>query len=67
MQQKLITAATVCDRLGGVSRMTLWRWLRDPTIDLPTPVYIKHRRYWLEHEIEAYARRAMASRTEVAA
>jgi predicted DNA-binding transcriptional regulator AlpA len=42
---------TIC---GGVSDMTVWRWLHDPELDFPQPIYIRRRRYWHEAEILAW-------------
>lgn len=49
-----ITARTVCDLCGGVSDMTLHRWLKDPEKDFPRPVYIGNRRYWREADVVAW-------------
>lgn len=49
-----IQAAEVRIICGGVSDMTLWRWLNDPTLDFPRPIYIGRRRYWREAEILAW-------------
>lgn len=54
MEQKLIPAAAVRDGLGGISDMTLWRWLNDPALNFPQPVRIQKRRYWRESEIAAW-------------
>ncbi len=54
MTSKLITAATVRQALGGVSDMTLWRWLNDADLDFPRPTYIGKRRYFREAEISAW-------------
>lgn len=51
---KLMTAAAVRDALGGVSDMTVWRWLNDPTINFPRPIRIARRRYWRACEIAAW-------------
>ncbi|GAA6202477.1 hypothetical protein [Aquicoccus sp. SU-CL01552] len=48
---KRIAAAAVCDLCGGVSQMTLWRWLNDPVKEFPKPIYIGRRRYWREAAI----------------
>jgi len=42
--ESLITAQTLCDLAGGISRMTLWRWLRAGIV--PAPIVIRGRRYW---------------------
>lgn len=49
-----IPAAAVCNLCGGVSDMTLWRWLNDDALAFPRPVYIGRRRYWREAEILAW-------------
>lgn len=51
MEHKLISAAAVRDLCAGISDMTLWRWLNDPEMDFPKPVYIGKRRYWREAEL----------------
>ncbi|MFE3837904.1 helix-turn-helix transcriptional regulator [Pseudogemmobacter sonorensis] len=47
----LITAATVRALCGGVADMTLWRWLNDPRMSFPRPVYIGKRRYFRRDEV----------------
>jgi predicted DNA-binding transcriptional regulator AlpA len=37
-----------------VSAMTLWRWLRNPSLGFPKPTIINNRRYWLLAELEAW-------------
>ncbi|MAU53986.1 MAG: transcriptional regulator [Roseovarius sp.] len=51
MTSRLLTAAAVRDALGGVSDMTLWRWLNDPALSFPRPIYIARRRYWREADV----------------
>lgn len=51
---KRITARAVCEMCGGVSDMTIHRWLKDPEKDFPRPIYIGKRRYWREAEIVAW-------------
>lgn len=51
MEYKLISALAVRDLCGGVSDMTLWRWLNDPVMAFPRPTYIGTRRYFRETEI----------------
>ncbi len=46
-----ITATTVREMCGGVSDMTLWRWLGNDTLDFPRPIYIGNRRYWREADV----------------
>lgn len=48
---KRIQAAQVCELCGGVSTMSIWRWLNDPEMNFPKPIYIGRRRYWRETDI----------------
>ncbi len=49
-----IPAGTVQRMCGGVSAMTLHRWLHNPDLDFPRPQYIGRRRYWREADIVAW-------------
>lgn len=51
MEHKLTPAKPVRELCGGISDMTLWRWLNDPALNFPKPVYIQKRRFWRETEI----------------
>ncbi len=42
----LLTAAQTRARIGGVSAMCIWRWMRDPRVQFPAPVKINNRNYW---------------------
>jgi predicted DNA-binding transcriptional regulator AlpA len=42
----LLTSAQTRARIGGVSTMCLWRWMRDPRVMFPQPVRINNRNYW---------------------
>jgi predicted DNA-binding transcriptional regulator AlpA len=43
----LLTAQQVCTKLGGISQMTLWRWLASDVVQFPRPTLrINNRRYW---------------------
>lgn len=63
MTSKLLTAAAVRNALGGVSDMTLWRWLNDPALNFPKPIYIARRRYWREADVSEW----LDAQAEVAA
>ncbi|MCB5409446.1 helix-turn-helix transcriptional regulator [Pseudogemmobacter faecipullorum] len=54
MERKLISAATVRQLCGGISDMTLWRWLDDAALAFPKPVYIQRRRFWREADLMAW-------------
>jgi predicted DNA-binding transcriptional regulator AlpA len=49
-----ISAAAVRDICGGISDMSLWRWLNDPVLNFPKPIRIGKRRYWREAELAAW-------------
>ena len=63
MERKLIPAATVRELCGGISDMSLWRWLHDPELNFPKPIYIARRRYWREADMAAW----LDAQAEVAA
>lgn len=54
MERKLITAATVRELCGGVTDMTIWRWVQRSDLDFPKPLKIGRRNYWREAEILAW-------------
>jgi hypothetical protein len=41
-----LDARAVRRRYGGRSEMPLWRWIRDPDLEFPAPIYIQQYRYW---------------------
>lgn len=49
-----VPASRVRALCGGVSDMSLWRWLNEPSYDFPKPIYIGSRRYWREIEVLAW-------------
>ncbi|MGA0615570.1 helix-turn-helix transcriptional regulator [Paracoccus sp. KR1-242] len=53
MIAKHIDVPKFCASLG-ISRPTLERWLRDPDVKMPRPIRIGRKRYWPEHEINAF-------------
>lgn len=51
----LIPATEMRKRLlGGISDMTLHRWLHDESLNFPRPVYIARRRYWKIADVLAW-------------
>lgn len=54
LPSRRITSAVVRELCGGVSDMTLWRWLNDPELHFPKPIYIARRRYWREADVIAW-------------
>ena len=66
MTEKRIQAASVRELCGEVSDMTLWRWINDPGLAFPKPIYIARRRYWREADVIAWLE-SQATKTPVAA
>ena len=52
--ERYIGANAVRELCGGVSDMTLWRWLNDPALGFPRFVRIGTRRYWQRAEVLAW-------------
>jgi predicted DNA-binding transcriptional regulator AlpA len=42
----LLTSTQARARVGGVSTMCIWRWMRDPRVQFPPPLKINSRNYW---------------------
>jgi predicted DNA-binding transcriptional regulator AlpA len=61
----LLTSAQTRARIGGVSTMCVWRWMRDPRVQFPAPIKIgsSSRNYWRLGDL----RRWQAERTRKAA
>jgi hypothetical protein len=57
-----LSAAQVRRRYGGISAMTLHRWLHDPALDFCKPIYISARRYWKLSDLEEFERRRVGER-----
>jgi len=53
----LLTATQVRQRFGGISDMTLWRWLHDGAVGFPKPVVINRRRYFRVADVDAFQER----------
>ncbi|MCF8512686.1 MAG: transcriptional regulator [Rhodobacteraceae bacterium] len=54
MPPKHITAHQLREVLGGISDMTLWRWINDPAKRFPQPIKIGACRLWKADEVTAY-------------
>lgn len=53
---RFLTGPAVCQRYN-VSDMSIWRWLRDPTVNFPKPALIvRGRRYWAESDLVNWER-----------
>jgi len=42
----LLTSAQTRARVGNVSTICIWRWMRDPRVQFPRPVKINAQNYW---------------------
>jgi predicted DNA-binding transcriptional regulator AlpA len=51
-----LNAAQVRARYGGISDMSLWRWLRDEELGFPKPYRINRLRYWKDSELTEWER-----------
>jgi predicted DNA-binding transcriptional regulator AlpA len=60
-----LTGKQVRARYGGISEMTVWRWLKDESLCFPQPLYIQKRRFWKLADIEAFEA-AQAAKSEAA-
>ena len=65
MEKKLISPAATRELCGGISDMSLWRWLNSPEMAFPKPIYISRRRYFREAEVLAWIE-AQAAKAEAA-
>jgi len=67
MTEKRIQAKAMrVNLLGGISDMTLWRYLNDEALNFPQPIYINRRRLWREGDVIAWLE-SQATKTPVAA
>lgn len=51
---EFVPSSQVRAELGGISDMTLWRWLKDSDLCFPQPVTIRGRRYWERSKFNAW-------------
>ena len=57
-----LTSAKVMRRYGDITDMTLWRWLQDPKMRFPQPVYLGRLRYWKLRDLQKWERARAARR-----
>jgi predicted DNA-binding transcriptional regulator AlpA len=50
----LLTSGQVRARVGNVSVMCIWRWMRDPRVQFPWPLKINRLNYWRLGDIRAW-------------
>ena len=60
----LMSVRQVCQFFGNVSKMTIFRWVRNPAVGFPSPFKIGQKNYWMRRDIIAFRdlRRARAQR-----
>ena len=51
---KKITSKDLRELLGGISDMSLWRFLHDKKLGFPKPIYINRRRFWSHDELQQW-------------
>src|SRR5262245_52413114 len=51
--RRLLPERAVCERYG-ISRMSLWRWERDPALGFPKAIKIRNRNYRAESELDEF-------------
>ena len=55
MQHTLVSSTALRKQmLGGISSMSLWRWLNDADLFFPRPIYIGRRRFWREADVTTW-------------
>jgi predicted DNA-binding transcriptional regulator AlpA len=53
---RLISAVDLREMFGGVTDMTISRWLKNDKLAFPKPIRIATRRYWYEIEMIEWVR-----------
>jgi predicted DNA-binding transcriptional regulator AlpA len=56
VQTVYLKATQVRERYGGISDMTLWRWLHDKDLGFPKPRRINRMRYWNDSDLTEWER-----------
>jgi predicted DNA-binding transcriptional regulator AlpA len=59
----LLTAAQTRARVGGVSAMCIWRWMRDARVRFPAPLKINKRSYWRLGDLRRWQAERTGSQT----
>jgi hypothetical protein len=50
----LMNGRQVCAFFGGISKMTLLRWVQNPASGFPPPFKINQQNYWIRREIISF-------------
>jgi predicted DNA-binding transcriptional regulator AlpA len=59
---RFLSGPQVCHRYGGISDMTLWRWLHDERMEFPQPEYFGRLRFWRLSVLEDWERSSATRR-----
>jgi predicted DNA-binding transcriptional regulator AlpA len=51
---RLMNSAELRHLCGGISDMSLWRWLADEELGFPRPLTVGKRRYWRRGDVIAW-------------
>lgn len=62
-RQIFLTSSQVRERYGSISDMALWRWLRDPQMEFPPPIYFGRLRFWKLNDLEIWERNWVSNQT----
>ena len=55
--EDLINSRELRRMFGGVSEMTIWRWLQSETVGFPKPIVISGKNYWLSGDLRRFRER----------
>ncbi len=53
----LVTAREVRRMFGGVSDMTIWRWMHSENVQFPRPIPISGKNYWALGDLRRFRER----------
>jgi predicted DNA-binding transcriptional regulator AlpA len=59
----LMSVRQTCAFLGGVSKMSLYRWWNDPASGFPRPFKVGQKNFWIRRDLIAFRDRARAQVT----
>jgi predicted DNA-binding transcriptional regulator AlpA len=60
-----LNALQVRARYGGISVMTLWRWLHDEKLGFPRPTRINRIRFWEDAKLAEWDRKRVSEQAEL--
>ena len=50
----LLNSAQARAKVGGVTDMTLWRWMRDDRVKFPIPIKLNRINYWRQGDVRRW-------------